>query len=517
MKPNRPRLLTNAIANYAGQITTLAVGILLTPFILNRMGAAMFGVWVLVVAIQGLGELFDLGVTGSVVKYVAEHRARDEIDEINKVVNSSFFLHMFIGTIAFAFTLLTAWVGLPMLQLEGNLLPVAQQALVIAGASLMLGLPLSVLSYVLTGLRAYEVSNVVNIAQTLLTASAVIVALLMGGGPVELVAINGIGLVLAHAVKWLMARRLLPGLRLSLRWPDRASLRRIGGYSAWFFLLDIGKKLFINADAVLIAAFLPVSKVTAYNIGFKPANAVAYLSGPFAAVLLPAASEMEARRDTAQLHRMLLASTRLALGLTLPAVLWLALFGRQALQVWVGPGHEDALPVLYVFLGVFLVSAAQNPASSILKGIGHVKALALAVIGEYTLNIILSLVLIPRMGVVGAALGTLFPALINDLIVVPWLTCRALKMDYARFLFGTIPGPIMAAVPTLGILWAASLWLQEASLIAIGTAGVIAVVVYGAFYFLLAATREERTLLVERVKALTKRRLPANSGGATGV
>src|SRR5215210_496015 len=124
MKPNRPRLLTNAIANYAGQITTLAVGILLTPFILSRMGEAMFGVWVLVVAIEGLGELFDFGVTGSVVKYVAEHRARDEIDEINKVVNSSFFLHFFIGAVTFVVTLLIAWLGLPMLQLEGNLLPV---------------------------------------------------------------------------------------------------------------------------------------------------------------------------------------------------------------------------------------------------------------------------------------------------------------------------------------------------------------------------------------------------------
>lgn len=513
MKPDRPRLLTNAIANYAGQITTLGVGILLTPYLLSTMGGELYAVWILVVSIQGLGELFDFGVTGSVVKYVAEHRARDEIAEINKVVNSSFFLHLFIGAITFTVALLVASFGMPLLQLDGGLLPVAQQALIIAGISLMLGLPLSVLSYVLTGLRHYEISNIVNIAQTLLTVAAVVVAVQMGGGPVELVAINGIALTLAHLVKWVMAVRLLPGLRLSLRLPERESLRRIGGYSMWFFLLDIGKKLFVNADAVLIAAFLPISKVTAYNIGFKPANAVAYLSGPFAAVLLPAASEMEARRDFAQLHRMLLTSTRLALALTLPAVLWLALFGRQALHVWVGPGHEDALPVLYVFLGVFLVSSAQNPAASILKGIGQVKALALVVIAEYTVNILLSLVLIPRVGVVGAALGTLFPALINGIVVIPWLTCRALKLEYRRFLAGTVVGPALAAIPTLALLWVVAQWLQEASLVSIGLAGVVAVLTYALFYLLLAASKEERTLLLGRVKALARLGQPANSGG----
>lgn len=515
MKTTRPRLLTNAIANYAGQISTLAVGILLTPFILSKLGPALYAVWVLVVSIQGLGELFDFGVTGSVVKYVAEHRARDETDEINKVVNSSFFLHLFIGTATFLITLLIAWLGLPLLQLDSSLLPVAQIALIIGGVGLMLGLPLSVLSYVLIGLRHYERGNMVNIVQTLATASAIVVALQMGGGPVALVTINAIGLIFAHLAKWLIAQRLLPGLRLSPRLPDWSSLRRIGGYSLWFFLLDVGKKLFTNADAVLISAFLPVGKVTAYNLGFKPANAVAYLSGPFAAVLLPAASEMEARRDTARIHRMLISSTRLALGLTLPAVLWLALFGRQALQVWVGPGHEDALPVLYVFLGVFLVSSAQNPASSILKGVGKVKALALVVLGEYIVNIMLSIILIPRVGVVGAALGTLVPALINDLAVIPWLACRALNMDYSRFLLGTVLGPLSAAVPTFALLWVASPWLQAASLLSIGMAGVLAVLLYALFYFLLAAKKEEKALLLGKAKTLLRRVQPANSGGTT--
>ncbi|HUS13863.1 MAG TPA: hypothetical protein VM536_02490, partial [Chloroflexia bacterium] len=53
----RPRLLSNALANYAGQLMPLVVGVALTPLIISRLGDAGFGIWTLVIALQGLGGL----------------------------------------------------------------------------------------------------------------------------------------------------------------------------------------------------------------------------------------------------------------------------------------------------------------------------------------------------------------------------------------------------------------------------------------------------------------------------
>lgn len=503
--PIRRGLATNAIANYAGQVTTLGVGILLTPILIGRLGNSLYGVWALVVAVQGLGGLIDFGVTASVVKYVAAHHARGETAEINRVVSSSFALHLALGVLAFGVTAGLAFGGLPLLQLSPDQRAEAAPALLVAGASLMIGLPLGVLGSVLTALRQYERSNAVTIGQTLLTAGASVLAVLAGGGPLALVAINGIGLAAAQGIRAALAWRLLPGLRLAPGDVSRATLRRIGSYSIWLFVLDAAQRIFYNADAVLLAAFLPISAITAYNLGFKPANAISYLSGPFVSVLLPAAAQLDARRASADLARLLGAGTRLALGVTVPAAIWLACFGSQALQAWVGAGHEDALPVLIVFVVVFLVGAAQNPAGTILRGIGQVRALAGVVLVEYVANGLLSLWLIPRVGVVGAALGTLIPALANDLVVIPAIACRALGVPYWQFVRQSLAGPLAAGVPVLVLLWPLSRWLAGPALLTLALGGGVAALAYGVTYWGLVANVEEKRLLGERMQRLFRR------------
>jgi O-antigen/teichoic acid export membrane protein len=503
LKKTAPGLLSNAVANYAGQITIVAVGFLLTPFIIGSLGVSMYGVWALVVSIQGLGGLLDFGVTTSVVKYVAEHHARGETDEVNRVASSSFLLHSFIGAGAFALLALASWLGLPLLNLDPQQLDVARASLLVAGASLMLMLPLGVPGNLLVGLRRYEESNIVNIVQTIVSGGAILLALRLGGGPTELIAINGVSLVVAYLAKWFLATRALSGLRISYALADLATLRRIGSYSVWLFLLDTAKRIFYNADAVLIAAFLPVSAVTTYNLGFKPASAVSYFSGPLVSVFLPAASEMEARGQTERLQHLLVTGTRIALSLTLVGVLWLLTFGRQAMEVWLGPGHEDALPVLYIFLGVFLVSAVQNPSGAILKGIGRAKALSISVLVEYAANIVLSLLLIPRIGVTGAAVGTLVPALINDLVVIPWLVCRALDVDYRGFVFKALAGAAGAGLATLAVLLPLSFLLDRASILNVVLGGAASLLLFGLFYLLFGASNAERAMLKARIGGKT--------------
>ena len=53
---------------------------------------------------------------------------------------------------------------------------------------------------------------------------------------------------------------------------------------------------------------------------------------------------------------------------------------------------------------------------------------------EYAANIAISVFLITRIGVVGAAIGTLVPALFNDIFFIPALACRELDLPLASYL-----------------------------------------------------------------------------------
>ena len=73
----RPRngLLLNVLTNYVAKIATLATGFVMTPFMLHRLGADQFGLWVLVASVVAYGGLLDFGLSSAVVKYVARYRA----------------------------------------------------------------------------------------------------------------------------------------------------------------------------------------------------------------------------------------------------------------------------------------------------------------------------------------------------------------------------------------------------------------------------------------------------------
>lgn len=71
------RVLRGIMSNYAGQAVTVVTWILLTPFILARLGPTNYGLWVLIGSVIGYGTLLDFGIGGAVIKYMAEYRARE--------------------------------------------------------------------------------------------------------------------------------------------------------------------------------------------------------------------------------------------------------------------------------------------------------------------------------------------------------------------------------------------------------------------------------------------------------
>jgi O-antigen/teichoic acid export membrane protein len=496
----RPSFVRNILANYGGQASVVITGIVLTPILLGSLGPSMYGVLVLVMSIQGLASLLDLGVSASVVKYVAEHEAREEPAARNAVLSTLSMLHLVVGLVAGALLTLVALVGLPLFDLAQGDMEATRGALLVAAVGIAVNMVLSVPGNLIVGLRRFDVSNAVTVTQTLVSAVVTVAALSAGAGPAGLVAINVIGVALGYLIRWWYGRRLLPDLRISPRLADRATLRRVGAYGGWLFLVDAGKTLFYHADAVLIALFLPVAAVGSYSLGFRPASAISYIAGPLVAVFIPTAATMHARNEAGALQRLLLDGTRLSFGLTLAGAVWLWTFGDLLIEAWIGPGHDDAVAVMSVFVAVFLMGAFQYSASAVLRGVGAVRGFATVVLGEYAANIALSLVLIPRIGILGAAIGSLVPAVIADGLLIPRLACRAVGVAYLDLL-RAVPGAIVAGAVTAGALIALRQVLVSPDLVTAIVSALVAATVFLAAFAIVGLTATERRAARERLGA----------------
>ncbi|MGN6608720.1 MAG: oligosaccharide flippase family protein [Jatrophihabitans sp.] len=511
--PASPGALRNALANSGGQITALVIGIALTPLLVRHLGDTGYGVWALVAALQGLGGVLDLGVTASVVKYVAEYRARGEDAVVNRIIGTSVAVHFVLGSLAGVLTAAVAVWGLPHLHVGAAEQHEARVALLIAGVGLVVGLPTGVLASVLTGLARYPASNAVTVVQAVVSAGATVALVEAGTGPAGLIALNTVSLVGGNVARWLLARRAAPGLTVDVRLASRATMRLIGAYSVWALLLDVANRLFRSGDAVIIASVLPVAAVTEYNLGFRPSAAVAYLSAPAVGVLLPLTSALGARGASGEVHRLLVAATRLAVAITMPVVLWLAIWGGPAITVWVGPKHHAAVPILWAFLGLALTAAAQSAPATILRGTGRIRSLALVVGCEYVLNIALTIWLVHEIGALGAALGTLIPGAVNGALVIPWLACRALGVPWRRLAGQALLPPVLVAVPVAAGLLVLRTVLDAPTLTTLVLSAATAGLSYLALYGWWGAGDEERRIAAATVGGLRARRM-ARGGAA---
>ena len=94
-------LALSTVSNYLGQVVNLAVWFLLTPFLVRKLGATQYGLWVLVASFIAYGSLLDFGVGDAIVKYVAEFRARGDDDSASRLVATSLWLYCALGLLVF--------------------------------------------------------------------------------------------------------------------------------------------------------------------------------------------------------------------------------------------------------------------------------------------------------------------------------------------------------------------------------------------------------------------------------
>jgi O-antigen/teichoic acid export membrane protein len=183
---------------------------------------------------------------------------------------------------------------------------------------------------------------------------------------------------------------------------DRALFGRMWRYGLKSHAHTIAAHFHFKADIYLVAYFLAPAEVAFYSIAARLAEHLLWFPQAVGMALFPRL----AGSRPADAHRMTAAAVRQTLVLSLIPALVLAGFGRFLLVLWYGPEYEPAAaPLRWVCVGIVMMSLyvllSRNFTSRNRQGINIFSAY-LALGG----NLLLNLVMIPRYGIVGAAMAT---------------------------------------------------------------------------------------------------------------
>lgn len=454
------KFLRNIVSNVGGYVVNVLVALFLSPFVVHTLGDESYGLWVLVISLTGYYGLLDLGVRSAVGQYVTRYFARDEIDGVNRTLNTALVLLSGVAAIALVATAVLAWLLPRWVHVADPAAAArAQWAMAIAGFGIAVSIPTAVFQTVTYARERFDIMNGIAISHQLVYAGTIVAVLKSGHGLLGIACVvTGLGL-LARAAEMIVAFRLMPGLRLSVRLASRASVKEIYSYGVFSFIINAADRIVRHyTDAVIVGAVFSAVAVTYFAIG---GNLVVYyqtLVLTVAWTITPHATALDARGDRAALRSLLLNGAR---GLTfLSAVIGagLVLTGRDFLTLWMGPkyvageGYVSSYEILVILTVATFLRTTQGATLQILFGMRKVKFLAGLSCAEALLNLTLSLVLARFFGIAGVAWGTLIPLALSQLLVQGPYCVRLLEADGRAYALGIA----RAAVPVVAAMWLSS-------------------------------------------------------------
>jgi O-antigen/teichoic acid export membrane protein len=392
----REVLAKNVAVDMAARIGYLLTRVGIPPFVLAHVGLPAYGLWATVFVLVSYLGISTLGLSNVYIKYTAQYAATGDYRRANGLLATGFAMSVPLCLLLFGLL----WGGWGLVERYVEIPPALQSdakvvVLLVAGMFLA-SLACSVFRDALAGVQ--KIAGIQLIWTMSYVVETVLIVLLVGAG-------RGIrGLAEAFAARIavdlvataVFASRTLPWLSLRpSAWSGEhlRTLLTFGGTVQTLGMLSIALNSF---ERLLAAPLLGLSATGLLDLGKKLPSMAASVPSAFAAALIPAASDLEARSGDgrAAMAHLYVKGARYMNLATGYLCAFLAVGAGALLSVWMGASYPDAILIMTLFSVSTQAHLMTGPGTSILRGIGrpcaefhyalpNVVALGLTLAGSY--------------------------------------------------------------------------------------------------------------------------------------
>ncbi|MEE7483201.1 polysaccharide biosynthesis protein [Methylorubrum populi] len=366
----------------------------------RMMGGAEYGIFATVwVWIAILGHTATLGLSQGACRFLPADQALDRLDSVR-----GFLLGGALASLAGGFALSLG--GLAVAAAQGGLLAGPYGTPILLAAVVV---PLFAFQDYLEGVARSQNWPLLAIAPPYLLRQGLIMATMVAavllGAPAEAwvaiactLAATGLAAALQAAMLLVRLRRALPAGPRLYRW------RLWLGACLPIAAGDLAASAFGFVDVVILGFLLPPEAVGLYFAATRIQQFVAFVHYAASATTAQRLAAARARGDEAGLGRLVrgqarwtfLATAGVGLGILAVAPLLLGLFGEA---------FRASLPVLAILVAGSVAASLFGPGEDVLTMLGGERLCAGITLAALALAALLCLILVPWLGVAGAALG----------------------------------------------------------------------------------------------------------------
>jgi len=424
----------------------------MTPFILHKIGVAGYGTWAVFLALNGLTSLADLGLVGTLSKFVAEYYARRDFLALSRLMNSGLALFLLLD-IAVTGIL---WAATPLLTgmlFRGSSIPRGELVVLFRCFEVVIAANIlnQLFGSVTGGLQRLDLLHLLGTANVIMNAAFAALFLLKGEGLRGLIKGYVIAAIITTIGNYVLVHKLLPEVALNPFQFDRNEARKMFGYSLRLYFTQAAVAVHNQVEKFLLATLVSVAAVGWYDIA---SDVALKLRGVISLILTPvmaAASELDALGDELRLQELHYRAHKYLALIGVPAVFYGAAVSNRFVELWLGPNMKMIAWPLSVLLAVNFFNLASGPGFLILSGRGNLTpGIQSAIVGVVS-NIILSTLLIYKFGFAGAVMGTAGALILGGTFFIV-VFHRVTQYPFARVFRDAYLKPILCSTLSLIVI-----------------------------------------------------------------
>jgi len=414
------RLLKNT--GYMFSSSTLSIAFVAIQSILSArlLGTGGLGLVSTVMTFVVLvNTVFSFRMGDFVVRYFSKAKAEGNLEQANAVIKGSAIAESITSVIAFLFLLLVSHTASTLL--SKIYAPVYTQSLIrLFGLIILANLATETANGVLRVTNHYKTQAAINLIQTILTFSMITLAFIFHWGINEVLLAYLIGKVFVGLSPIVMAGRTMRREFGRDWWKSRLStlppFKEMARFAISTNFSATIKQFASESEPLWLTLFFNEGAAGLYKVALAIVNLLTIPITPFIQTAFPEITNSVVSKKWDQLRSLLRKITLLAAVWTIPAGLFMMVFGKWIIALFYKSIFLPAYPSLVVLIIGFGVSNILFWNRSLLLSFGkaNVSLYVLAICGA--LKIGLAFVLLPQLGIEGEA------ALLSGFLIITSVT-----------------------------------------------------------------------------------------------
>ena len=397
-------------SSYGVIIINIIIPILLTPYLLDKLGGELYGLWVLLSSIIVYFHLSNLGMTTTYLKEIS-----NKLDFIvfSKYTSTTFFFFLFVIFIM-AVVFIIILFNLENIFLIGdNLIETAKIVFLVLFFIFGLSLIGTIFDSILFANGFLYLKNIVAIITTSLSAILTYVVLDFGYSLIEISFIHLVVSFITLFIYYVISLKIVT-VKISFKYFDFELLKSLFKPSLYYFLIGVSVMVSFYSDSIVISSFLGLTAVAIYSVAFKVINISEKILFKIVDIMFPDITRLfqEKKYDELLVKHNKVMLISLILGTMGYGLLYF--FGIELIHFWVGEQYVVDAGVFYFLLAFSFIHIWNHVSSIFVMAMGLHREVSFSVTIEAFLNVLLSIVLLKYYGLMGVAMGTFFAHLLTN-------------------------------------------------------------------------------------------------------